>query len=259
MLNKRQIEIVKMITEKYSVKNEELAAYFQVSDETIRRDLKCLENMHILKRIHGGAISGGPRLGEEDLEQREIRNNKEKMTVAIKAAEIIKDGESLAISNGTSTHAFARALKDKKNLTVFTNSLIVAQELAENETNQVYIAGGCVRKNSMGASGSATIDFLKGFYVDKAVISIGGISKEQGVTDFDVEESAVLRTMLGMSAQNVILTDYSKLTRIGLNKICNIEDIDILVSDWRMPVKEQEFYKNAGIRLILTDREEISE
>ena len=254
MLNWRQKEIIKILSEEYSVKLEFLSEKFGVSDETIRRDLKYLEEQRLLKRTHGGAVLAGMRIREIPYGEREIRNRQEKRAVGRLAADFIEDGDSLVISNGTSTQEFAKALCEKKYLQVITNSIVIANELIANETNDVLVVGGRLRKNGMGISGLLSVDFLEKFRVDKAIMSVGGVSLRHGITEFHLEEAAVLRKMIEISVKKIVLADYSKLTQVGFNRVCGIDEIDVLICDWNMPIKEQEAYRKLGIEVRLADR-----
>lgn len=254
MLNQRQKEIIEILSKEHNVRIEQLAKRFHVSGETIRRDLKYLENEKMLRRVHGGAVHSEMRIKELIYEEREIKNSEEKRAVAKLAANFIKDGDSLVINSGTSTQELAKALCQKNSLSVITNSIVIAGELVKNETNNVLVVGGKLRRDGMGISGNLSTEFVSKFRVDKAVIGIGGISLEHGLTEFQLEEAAVLRKMLEIAAQKIVLTDYSKLMQTCFNKVCDVKDIDIVLCDWNMPLKEQEEYREHGIEVYLAKR-----
>lgn len=237
-LNSRQEKIVQFLLEENFVKVESLASMFDVSNETIRRDLLLLEQEAYIKRVHGGAIYDNLRAKEREYEARTQRNFIEKREIAKLAAQYIFNGDTLVMNTGTSTFELARALSDKKNLTVITNSVDVANTLVENESNNIYLAGGNLRKSGHGISGSACCEYIAKFQVDKAILSIGGISEESGITEYHVEESAVMRTMISISNKVMVLSDYSKFNEIALNKICGYGQISMLFTDWNTPLKE---------------------
>lgn len=249
-MNERQTLIIKMISEEHSVKVEQLAKRFAVSAETIRRDLKYLEEQELLKRIHGGAVRDTLRSKEAGHEERSNRNMREKIILGRLAADFVEDGDTLSIGNGTTMLEMTKALSCKKNLTIITNSLEVGAEAVQNETNSVYIIGGLLRKNGMSVSGAMSNRFVEEFRVDKCIFSVGGINSEQVVTDYHVEESALVQSMFRIASKKIGLMDYSKLNNTSFKKICNVKDLDILLVDWNVPIKEQMVYRKAGVRVV---------
>lgn len=252
-MENRHDEILKILAEERQVKIEPLAKRFNVSIETIRRDLKALEKRQLIRRVHGGAVYDSLRARETAFDSREIKNPREKRAVAKATADLINDGDALAISNGTSTLEVAKALSGKNCLTVVTNSIQIAQEMVENDTNDVYLISGRLRKEGLGLSGTSGCEYLRKFRVDKAILSVGGISIDHGVTDYHVEEAEIMRTMLEIANQKIVITDYTKLTLSGLNKICDVKDVDIIVSDWNTPIREQNGYRELGVKVHIAD------
>lgn len=253
-MNSRQKEIINFLTEEHSAKVNELSKQFHVSLETIRRDLKYLEEQQLVQRVHGGVVCGRLRAKEASYEDRESKNIEEKSAVARLAREFVHDGDTLALNPGTSTLEVMRILKDKRNLTVITNSIEIGCEAVKNDTNEVYLAGGKLRKNGLGISGNFSMDFLSKFHVDKVFLSIGGISIEHGVTDYHVEEAAVTRTMLRIAQQKIGMIDYSKLAVTGLNKICDVKDLDIILADWDMPIRDQIAFRNLEVKVYTAEK-----
>jgi len=248
-VNNRQKEIVKILTATHKVKIGELAERMQVSDETIRRDLKQLESQHLLRRVHGGAISDTNRSKEIDLSSRKSKNLKEKRAIAKMAASFVEDGDSLAIASGTTTLELVKALENKKNLTIITNSIDAAVAAMENESTTVYILGGKVRRNGLSISGTLTNELMSEFRVDKLFFCGGGISVENGITDYHVEESMLTKTMARVSRTKIALMDYSKFALTGMKKICDIQDLDIIVIDGNVPIIEQNELKATGVKV----------
>lgn len=253
-MNDRQREIINYLLEVHSAKVEELSKHFKVSIETIRRDLKYLEEQQMLQRVHGGATLGAYRVRESSRETRQNKHVEEKLAVAKLARDFVNDGEALAINMGTSSLEVVKALSVKNNLTIITNALEIGMEAVKNETNKVYVVGGCLRRDGLGLSGSFSVDFLRNFHVDKALLSVGGISVTAGVTDYHVEEAAVTRAMLRIANKKIALMDYSKLAITGLNKICEVQDLDIVLADWHMPIKDQIAFRNAGVKVYTADK-----
>lgn len=218
-----------------------------------------MEERKLIRRVHGGAVLDSLRAREVSFDSREVHNLKEKRAVARVVADLVADGDAIAISNGTSTLEVAKALASRNNLTVVTNSIPIAREMVENDTNEVYVINGHLRKEGFGLSGTTGCAYLRTFRVDKAILSVGGISVEHGVTDYHVEEAEILRTMLEIAKQIIVVTDYSKLTRSGLNKICDVDAVDVIVSDWNTPIREQMAYRDLNVKVYIATPQPQSE
>lgn len=249
MLNSRQEDILQFLLEENFAKVEVLANRFEVSIETIRRDLLRLENESYIKRVHGGAKIDNLRAKEKQYEDRTQRNFSEKKAIAREAAKFIHNGDTIVMNTGTSTLELAKLLQDRENLTVITNSVDVACVIVENEANKVYMPGGLLRKCGRGTSGEMCCEFLSRFQVDKAILSVGGISEKSGITEYHVDESAVVRKMVEIGSKVMVLCDYSKFNEVALNKICEYKDIDYIFTDWHTPVREILKCKERGIRV----------
>lgn len=257
-MNDRQKTIIKFLTEEHSAKIGQLAELFHVSDETIRRDLKHLEDMHLLKRVHGGAVCDTYRAKESDHVNRRNKNIQEKIAIGRLAAACVDDGDSLAISNGTTTMELVKALRNKKNLTIITNSLDIAMEAAKNETTCIYVLGGQLRRDELSISGVLSNQIMSGFRVDKTFFGIGGISPEYGITDYHVEESLLTQTMLKSASTKIGLMDFSKIAITGMKKICDVKDLDILIVDWNVSIKEQTAFRSAGVKVMVARQPDVS-
>ena len=253
-LNPRQEKIVQYLMEENYAKVETLASMHGVSAETIRRDLLFLEKEAYIKRTHGGAMYDNLRSREKEYQTRTQRNFAEKRAIAALVAEKINNGDTLALNTGTSTLEVAKALKNRNNLTIVTNSLDVAIELVENDSNNVYLVGGRLRKSGRGLSGAACCEEIRQYQVDKAIISIGGISEKAGVTEYHVEEAAVTRAMVDISNTVMALCDYSKFNEIAFNKICDYKAVQMVFTDWNTPLKEILTCRQHGIKVYAADR-----
>ena len=126
--------------------------------------------------------------------------------------------------------------------------------MAENDTCQVYLTGGLLRKNGHSLSGTNAGSFASGFRVDKTVLSIGGISVDQGVTEYHVEESALLRKFIDISSKKIVLCDYSKFGEVALNHICPVNVLDAVFTDWRAPMKEVLGLRAKGVKVYMAEQ-----
>lgn len=207
----------------------ELAEQFQVAQETIRRDLMKLEKNGIVRKIHGGAISSQNKY-EQSLAARFTQNIGQKHELARVAVGLIPPGSTLFIDFGTTTNVFAEHLKELADLTVFTNSHLIAATLAEKSSCEVFILGGRYDDQVKANLGSMVIDSIRSFYVDYAVIGIGGVDATIGYSDQNIDEATIARAMLSRSNESIVLADPGKFNRHGVAHVADINQINYLVS-----------------------------
>jgi DeoR/GlpR family transcriptional regulator of sugar metabolism len=251
MQHERRCEILSKIRKLRTVKVQDLIEEYEVSIETIRKDLEYLEEKGQITRVHGGAVLRGFYGDEPEYESREILNYPQKQAIGKKAAEFIDDGDVLFMDLGTTPMELAKHLRFKKNITVITNAALTALELLRNGNGcKVILLGGELRKEEFAASGLLAEGTIKNFYANKTVISIGGISRKYGVTDFHLGEAGIRRMMIERSDEVIGLADYTKFGVIAMNHICPLEKLNVLVTDWTIPQAAAEEYRAAGITLV---------
>ena len=244
-------QIVILLAEQKLVKTVELMKRFDVSGETIRRDLIRLEQTGILRRVYGGAVSDNLRGHEITYASREASNLKEKQAIGQAAAELVQDGETIVLNSGTTTMEVARWLcKKRSNLIVITNCIYIAVAMQNCENARIFLVGGELRREEMATSGALGNAFLSRFRADKAIISIGGIDACSGVTDYHIEEACIWRDMIAIAGKVIVVADHTKFGISALNVICDSSDIDYLVTDWSTPGKELNKYKKLGTAVI---------
>ena len=196
MLQSRREKIAEMIQADRVLKVSDLMRQFDVSIETIRRDLEYLEKQGLLTRVYGGAVLNQKKGKEPLYEQREIKHYAEKAAIAQRAVELIEDGDVLGIDIGTTAREFAKALIGKKKVIVLTNSMPIAEILSEDENIRVIMLGGEVRKGEFSVSGFVAEQVMSRFNLDKYILGIGGLTVENGITDYHIEETNLRRVML---------------------------------------------------------------
>lgn len=219
----------------------ELADDFGVSQETIRRDLNKLEALRHVKKIHGGAVSA--QFGFElEFNQRAKLAQDEKKSIAMKAAGLIKPGDSLFIDFGTTTLEFARQIADIPQLTVITNSPVMANLLHQNPATNLILIGGQFGISKMECIGPITLQGISGFYADYAVIGAGAVSPLVGIMDQDLDEAAIARQMIKQSNKAMVLADGNKLDNRATAHVADWKDITWLVtSDQENKLKKLSF------------------
>lgn len=251
MLQARRRQIVNKIMDERMVKVSDLMREFNISIETIRRDLEYLEKQGYLKRVYGGAVLEGLYGLEPAYEHREVINYHEKQAIAAKTAELIDDGDTIFMDVGTTTLEVAHHLAGKKNLTVITNASLIAHSLIVNETCRVILLGGEMRRGELSVSGFLCDAGMQYFHANKAIIGVGGITISGGITDYHTEEANNRRTMINRVDRVIAVADYSKFGVTAMNSVCGIDRIHLLVTDWSTPSKAVAEYRAAGLNVIV--------
>jgi DeoR/GlpR family transcriptional regulator of sugar metabolism len=236
----RKNEILNELKRTGKVKVIDLATQFNVSEETIRRDLMQLEEQGLLKKVYGGAILTNFQSGEPPFTQRTTVNQEAKIKIGKKAVELISNGDVIVIDVGTTTVELASCIQNKKNITILTNSIPVSAVLTESLnqqkfTGEIILLGGQIDPKQQSVSGRLTEQVLTQFNINKAFISAGGVSIQNGVSNYHLNETMVSRTMVEVSKQIILLTDYSKFGVDTFCKICPIEKLDMIVCDQSPP------------------------
>lgn len=251
MYNERQKDILRHLSEVKVEKAERLAEMYQVSLETIRRDLNELEKDSSIKRIRGGAVYSSLRAKELEFAKKMEKNPEGKNAIANLAMEYINDGDAIAMNNGITTLALAKCLqRGRTGLTVVTNSPDIALILSDNEQNQIFLTGGYLRKHNKSLVGSMCGEGIEYFKVDKTILSIDGISVEDGVTEYNTEEASILRKMLKIAHTKMILCENSKFSEIAFNKVCDASDIDYVFTDCSVPQKDIRAWADVGVKVL---------
>lgn len=227
----RREKILQLITQQGKVKVIELSRLFCISEVTIRNDLSELEAAGMLERVHGGAISTYKSYYNMSLHDRMETNKDEKRKIASEAAKMISDGDTIMINSGTTTLFAAQELKNIKNLTVVTNSLVISQEMGHYKNIHVILLGGNVNAQYQFTYGDDTISQLKRYKADKLILSVDGISQEEGITTYHHFEAEVNRQMISRVNKTIVVADFTKIGRTSFAYIDSLENVDFLVTN----------------------------
>jgi len=244
----RQQRIMDELRAKQSVRIAPLCEKLGVTRETIRRDLYELEKKGLLKKVHGGAILKKTNV-EPPYARRSTSNNEQKKAIAKRAAEYVEEGDAIYIDIGTTTLFMAEYLGKKRNITVVTNALMVAYELSKYPDVEIILSGGELRNEELSLSGPLARHSLDQFYIDKAFIGVGGLSLENGITDYHVGESEIRQLMLKRAMETYALVDYSKFGVVAFTKACECREIDKIITDEQAPLSIVESLKDLGIEV----------
>jgi DeoR family transcriptional regulator of aga operon len=231
-----------------SVNVTDLSRRFDVSLATIRRDLQLLEGQRLIGRVHGGAVARGV-LYELPLRYKAARQQAEKRRIAHAAAEQVAENATVGLSGGTTTTEVARALAERRGLTIVTNALNVASELAVRSNLKLVVPGGVARPESYELVGPIAEAGLEGLNLDLAFLGVDGISAESGCTTHHEVEAYTNRTLIRRARRVVVVADGSKLGRVAFARICTVAEVDELITDTAADPREIRRIEDAGVRV----------
>lgn len=226
--------IIKLVNEKGSMRVTELSERCQVTEETIRRDLDRLERQGMLKRSHGGAVSVKDEQPETPFSEREIIHAEEKRRIAEEAVKRIQPNDRILLDASTTAWYMAASLPDIP-LTVLTNSIRVATQLSNREKIQVISTGGQLVQRSLSFVGPLAERSLDTYYVNKLFLSCQGVHLERGVSESNELQGRVKQKMVGMADQVILLADASKFGVQAFAHVMNLDEVDELITDHRLP------------------------
>jgi DeoR family transcriptional regulator of aga operon len=227
----RRNEIVRLVNKNGRAKVEELSQHFGVSTVTIRNDLNYLEERGLIHRAYGGALTRKEVAFDPTLFEKAKLHVEEKKRIGEKAAEMVFDGESIVLDSGTTTLEIAKAIKSRKDLTVMTNAINIATELAGLPDVTVMLTGGTLREKSFSLVGPNAESALKAFYFDKLFLGVDGLDAESGLTTPNVLEAQLNRVMIEVSRETIVVVDSSKFGRRSLSLIVPLDRIHTVITD----------------------------
>ncbi len=247
----RQNTILAHARTKGRVGVEELASAYNLTPQTIRRDLNELCQRGLLARVHGGAVPANSVSNFGYADRRELASE-QKRRIGLAAASLIPDNCSLIINIGTTTEQVARSLYDRENLLVITNNINVINILSGSVKKELILAGGTVRQSDGGIVGVAAVDFIRQFKVDYAIIGASALDEDGAVLDFDNREVSVARTIIDNARKVILVSDSSKFERTAPMRICDISSIDYFVTDQAPPPRFQQACKRDNVDVRIT-------
>ncbi|MEA3119771.1 MAG: DeoR family transcriptional regulator, glycerol-3-phosphate regulon repressor [Paraburkholderia sp.] len=247
-LNSRQQEMLEWVQRDGFVTVEDLAAHFEVTPQTIRRDVNWLADVNLLRRYHGGASL--PTSSENvSYTARQRMFYEEKRRIATLVAKHIPDQASLLINLGTTTEEVARALNRHRGLRVITNNLNVASMMSGYPDCEVLVTGGVVRPWDKGIVGELAIEFIRQFKVDFAIVGTSSIEPDGTLRDFDTREVRVAEAIIEHARTVFLAADHSKFGRPALVRQGHLNQIDALFTDAPVPLEMTEAIAAAGTQI----------
>jgi DeoR/GlpR family transcriptional regulator of sugar metabolism len=233
------------------VSTQELAEQLDVSELTVRRDLKVMADEGLLVRTRGGASMRGSLAQELTYLEKTAEAHREKVAIAARAAELVESGDSVILGPGTSTLELANQIKQVSDLTVVTNSLLVIDALMSVSNVQVEVTAGSLRRSIRALVGPLTEESLRTLKVNKVFISGNGVTRERGLTTPEVTVASSDRALVAAGEKRIVLADHTKIGNDTMWQTMSVDQMDVLVTDQQAPVDELDALRNAGVEVII--------
>ncbi|HSZ47932.1 MAG TPA: DeoR/GlpR family DNA-binding transcription regulator [Streptosporangiaceae bacterium] len=246
----RLSSILERLADGGSVAVADLAGDLDASPATIRRDLVILEQQRLLARTHGGAIAHVVSY-ELPLRYKSVRYAEEKRRIAKAAAASVSEGMAVGLTGGTTATEVARALADQQKLTIVTNALNIASELAVRPGLKLITTGGVVRSQSYELSGPIAESSLTGLNLNVAFVGVDGIDAQAGCTTHHEVEAHTNAVMIGCARRVVVVADSSKIGKIAFARICDVGAVSELITDVNADDSAIRALADAGVRVTL--------
>lgn len=246
----RRSRILEKLQEDKTVVVSELSELFEVSEETIRRDLDKLDKEGLAVKSYGGAVLDESNHVDMPFNIRKKTNMSGKQRMAEIFEELIPDGAHIIVDPSTTAVSIVKALKDKERLTVITNSIEVLVELTDVSGWNIISSGGTLKEDYLALVGPKAVDCISSFHVDLAIISCKGLDMAHGVTDTNELFSQVKQTMLHAAKEKILAADYTKFNRVAFSRICDVMELDKVVTDVKPQEEWLEYFREKGIECL---------
>jgi DeoR family fructose operon transcriptional repressor len=241
----RRRRILEMLATDERVEVSGLAEHFDVSESTVRRDLRTLARSGTIERTHGGALAS--TILEPSFARKRTENRPQKLAVGRAAARLVEPGATVFFDAGTTTLEVARAIGSVRNLTVVTTSLAIALEMVERAT--VHVVGGTLKERTMALIGPMAERSIDQMHVDLAFIGANGVAVGAGITTPTWEEASVKARMIATATTAVVVADGSKVGAVTFARVAGLEEVDLFITDDGAPAQEIQKLRSAGLRV----------
>ena len=246
----RRSAILEQLSSEGKVVVSELAARFGVTEETVRRDIDKLAREGLATKTYGGAVSNVSPSSDLPYNVRKRFNVDLKQNIAEKVAAMINDGDRIMLDASTTAIYVTRKIKSKKNITVITNSVEILLELADKSGWTILSTGGTLKEGAFSMVGISAEKMVRGYHVDLAVCSAKGIDEKMGITDSNEKDSEMKQAIFSSADKKVLALDSTKFDKISFVKVCDVRDIDIIVTDKAPSESWQTRLSENGVKLI---------
>lgn len=254
--DKRAKEILRLLLRHGKTSVEDLTSELTASPASIRRDLARLETQGLVHRTHGGAMLTGKAVYEPfrfdaSFPVREERFAQEKRRIAMAAAELVQENETVGFTAGTTTTQVARSLRHRSGLHIITNAVNIGMELSSSNGLDTTLTGGCMRwPGAFSLIGPMAIESLNVVVMDRVFIGVCGVDPDRGATTIEADEAAVFRAMTRRARQVVVVADSSKVGMISPAVICPVSDIDVLITDDGISDDAVKTFTGCGVKVV---------
>ena len=252
---KRKEKLIEVIKRSGTISIKDLARELGLSSVTIRKDIRELEEAGVVSRLWGGVSSKELSFIEQTFDQKSIINLSEKKAIAQTAITLLNPGDIIGVSAGTTAYEFAKLLYQFSNLQIVTYGVNIAYLLARMGKS-VIVPGGFIRDKSYALIGEETVAFLKKIHLDKCFMGVDGIDEEV-LTDVNMAEASVNRTMIERSKKLIVIADHTKLGQRKLVPIASIDKVNILITDSKADKKLLKAFEDKGIKVLVGEVKEV--
>lgn len=249
----RRQQILQHLIEQGSVQVAELVEQFGVSAVTIRADLSHFESQGLATRTHGGASLVRTPPQEQGIHEKDALNMPLKDSIGLRAARLVQAGDNIIVDSGSTTMTLARHLHGCRDVTVMTNGLNIAWELANAPGVNVLLTGGLLRKHSLSLQGSQAEASLTSYSFDTLFLGVDGLDLQFGLTTHDEGEARLNHRMVERARRVVVLTDASKFGRVSLHRIARLDQIHTVITDPGIDDATREGLQRLGIEVIVAE------
>ncbi len=246
----RRREILARLSTDGKVIVSELARDFGVTEETIRRDLERLDREGLVAKTYGGAVSKQNSALDLPYNIREGVNVLQKQIISDKIADMVRDGSRIMLDSSSTALYILKKIKDKRNLTIITNSVKILIELADKADWTVLSTGGVLKRGALSLTGSSAEKMIHSYHVDLAICSCKGLDMEFGVTDSNESDSLIKQAMFGAAERRILALDADKFDKKSFVKVCDFGELNCIVTDREPPEKWISFCGEKGMELI---------
>lgn len=247
----RQKRILKILQSSQSVSINELARQMEISDSTLRRDLRPFLEAGIVASQSGRLQLGFPANAENPFILRTTINEEEKQRIARSALHLVKNGETIFIAGGTTTLEFARLLPDRRRLTVMTNSLLVANALAGNRNIRLVVLGGELRPDEYTMHGHLTLQAIQQVRADRLFYGIEALSSEHGLTHSQLLEISTDRALIAACGQTIVLADHTKFGKVASGVVVPLSEVQVIVTGRELAQEHRDEMHRLNIQVVL--------
>lgn len=251
-ITERHQLILKKLHEDQQVNIQELSELLEVSGVTIRKDLKLLEDKNLLFRTRGGGSINNPYTVERPINEKELIRQDEKQRIARMALSIIGDNDSIIIGSGTTVFELAKCLHPQHHITVITPAVKVTMELCHRPNVDVLQLGGLTRPNSSSVAGFQAERTLEDISCGILFLGIDGIDLDFGLSITNLTEASLNQKMIESAQTVAVLADSSKFGRRGLGKVCNLDQVQYIITDSGVSPAVVKQVEERGIKVLIS-------